>query len=657
MIKKLTFLCLMLAAMTGLMAQNNNSHGTKDAHRGIYNRIHGNAKDINFNTSDIQFWCGTGDNEATVIIAWDDYATPTALVWGVRWNSSDEDVVAISLIDSIATYDSRFSYDFDGGSISNVEYTENGETMSSSINYWCYYLNGEWAMLGYGAQPVEDGDVIEMSGDCMFGMTNATAAIDPNASVDPGEDTVARPEDFSIAASDILYWVGMGTNEAVIAVTWAAPDTAMAWGVRFDGDTITLQSAMDSIACHDYRFSYIPGSWGIDDIVYDDYRGTHLSLNQSEGYNYWWSNINGNACSFAYDAQPIVNGDFMKWGDPTCGIVVDTMWGYPSEIAWQVPVFSVSQLVSGPFCGAAETEGSEAIAYTDARIKGWATGCEIVYGPENITVAGSPLVSYGEASAALGACDNNNLNVVSLGDGGMATLTFDHAITNGEGPDFAIFENSFNDNFLELAFVEVSTDGERFVRFPATSLTSACQGVGGMGGIDPTYIDNLAGKYRVGFGTGFDLEQLRDSIGINIDSIVYVRVVDVVGSIDEEYATYDQYGHIVVDPFPTNSYSTGFDLDGACVLNWLDDGGNEEPEGINSVVAGGLNLYPNPAQDYVTITVAEEGQHVVAIYDMAGRQLQHTVFAGNQVNLGLAGMANGVYMVSVDGTTVKLIKK
>lgn len=652
MIKKTILFCLALASCVGLMAQSNNQmHRTDKAGRGIYNRIQRNAKDITFNTSDIQFWCGNGTNQGTVIVAWDDMDTPVALVWGVRWNGN---AVASDLLDSIVAYDSRFSYT-PGSFIGDVEYTENGETYSSDINYWCFYLNGAWAMNTYETQDVVNGDVIEMSGSCMFGMTTASPAIDPNASVDPGQDTVDRPEDFNIATSDILYWVGQGANQAVIAVTWANPDTAMAWGVRFDGDTIMLQAAMDSIACHDYRFTYVPGALGIDDIIYNDYLGTRFALDQSQGYNYWWSNINGTACSFSYDAQPIANGDFMKWGDPTCGIVVDTMWGYPSEIAWQVPVVSVTPLVSGPFCGAAGTEGSQAIEYSDSRIKGWATACELVLGPENITVQDSPVVSYGDSTQAIGPCTDNNLNVVSLGDGGMATLTFAHAISNGEGPDFAIFENSFNDNFLELAFVEVSTDGQRFVRFPATSLTSSCHGVGGIGGIDPTYINNLAGKYRTGFGTGFDLEDLRDSTGINIDSIVYVRVIDVVGTIDPDYATFDQYGHIVVDPFPTDSYSSGFDLDGVCVLNW----NYQEPETPESITIADdqlISLYPNPAADQVTITVAD-GLHALVLYDVTGRELQHSTFSGSQLTVNLQHISNGIYILRVDGNAQRLAIK
>jgi len=59
------------------------------------------------------------------------------------------------------------------------------------------------------------------------------------------------------------------------------------------------------------------------------------------------------------------------------------------------------------------------------------------------------------------------------------------------GFDFAVFENSFNDSFLELAFVEVSSDGINFVRFPATSNTQTDVQITGFGTIDPTYINNL----------------------------------------------------------------------------------------------------------------------------------------------------------------------
>ena len=51
---------------------------------------------------------------------------------------------------------------------------------------------------------------------------------------------------------------------------------------------------------------------------------------------------------------------------------------------------------------------------------------------------------------AIGAPGNG---VVSLGDGGYALLTFEKPIKNGID-DFAIFENSFSDTFLELGLVD-----------------------------------------------------------------------------------------------------------------------------------------------------------------------------------------------------------
>ena len=61
--------------------------------------------------------------------------------------------------------------------------------------------------------------------------------------------------------------------------------------------------------------------------------------------------------------------------------------------------------------------------------------------------------------------------MVSLGKGGSITLSFDPPVSNGDGWDFAVFENGFEDTFLELAYVEVSSDGVVFVRFDNASLT------------------------------------------------------------------------------------------------------------------------------------------------------------------------------------------
>jgi len=228
---------------------------------------------------------------------------------------------------------------------------------------------------------------------------------------------------------------------------------------------------------------------------------------------------------------------------------------------------------AGPFAPPAGQPGSAAIPRDDAAFVAWAADVEIVRGPVDITVPDGAVAGYGSEADAIGPADADadlleTFPVVSLGDGGTATATFAVPVADGPGPDFAVFENGFNDTFLELAFVEVSSDGVHFARFPAASLTQTATQVGNFdaGGVDATNIHNLAGKYRAGFGTPFDLAEIHD-LRVNTAAITHVRIVDAVGSIDPALATRDASGRIVNDPFSTPYDSGGFDLDAVGVLH------------------------------------------------------------------------------------------
>lgn len=306
----------------------------------------------------------------------------------------------------------------------------------------------------------------------------------------------------------------------------------------------------------------------------------------------------------------------------------------------------------GPFCGAVGTEGCNAVAYSSNAIVGWATGCTVVRGPVDIVAPDGPRVRYGNESFGIGPATQATTSAVSLGDGGTATLTFAEPIRNIDGPDFAVFENSFSDGFLELAFVEVSSDGNRFVRFPATSLTQTARQISGNGPVDPTYINNLAGKYRVGFGTPFDLEELRDSSAIDINNITHVRIVDAVGSIDPQFGTRDAHGNLINDPFPTLSYSAGFDLDGIAVLNTA--------SGIAVDIADGqtrINVYPNPASDNINIVLDQEETVNAVIYDMSGRKIRDIQLHSGINSVDISNLSNGVYILRADGYVQKVVKR
>jgi len=231
-------------------------------------------------------------------------------------------------------------------------------------------------------------------------------------------------------------------------------------------------------------------------------------------------------------------------------------------------------------------EGSLGISASSPLFQGWAsTVVDFNPGPQDIANPGGPVANVGSPSAALGAISSS---VVSLGDGGWITLGFDAPIANGAGFDFAVFENGFLMGavgtylaYLELAFVEVSSDGENFFRFPSTSLTQTDAQVGGFGPLDARDLDNLAGKHIGGYGTGFDLDDL---VGVSplldVNNVIQVRIIDVVGSIDPAFGSYDSHGNIINDPYATPFGSSGFDLAGVGVINFASPAAVPEPSSL-----------------------------------------------------------------------------
>jgi hypothetical protein len=209
---------------------------------------------------------------------------------------------------------------------------------------------------------------------------------------------------------------------------------------------------------------------------------------------------------------------------------------------------------------AADQPGSSAIAKGDTRFVAWATGYVMPF-----DVGSDVDDGYGDPEQALGPAEGNALEVTSLGNGGSLVLTFARPLRDGPGFDFAVFENSFSDDFLELAFVEVSSDGAHFVRFDCAYLGS--EPVSQYGTQRSELIGGLAGKYRAGFGTPFDLAQLQGKAAVrsgdvDLQAITHVKVIDIIGDGSEA----DSFGHPIYDPTPTVG-SGGFDLDAIGVLN------------------------------------------------------------------------------------------
>ncbi len=254
-----------------------------------------------------------------------------------------------------------------------------------------------------------------------------------------------------------------------------------------------------------------------------------------------------------------------------------------SLLAFLLPV-AVSQ--AGPF-------DSHLDAGVDpASIAAWATTV-VDYSPTSEVDLGS----FGDASEGLGAADGV---IVSLGDladptgggegPGSITVGFQATIVDGPGADFAVFENAFDFTFdpnvnpdivfAELAFVEVSSNGTDFARFPATSLNIEPDPNNpdpdrdlhvpfgrDFAGANTTNIENLAGVNLTLTGTPFDLSELASDPlvtggSVDLNAIQFVRLVDIPG----DGSVVDSLGNPILDTWHTTG-SGGMDLDAVGAIN------------------------------------------------------------------------------------------
>ena len=305
------------------------------------------------------------------------------------------------------------------------------------------------------------------------------------------------------------------------------------------------------------------------------------------------------------------------------------------------------------FAPAAGHWGTTAIPKDSSCFLSWASGCFVHRGFQDISNHSLGIATVGDSSFAIGKADGM---VVSLGDSGVATLTFQNPIIDGTGFDFAVFENAFTDSFLELGFVEVSSDGQKFFRFPATSNTQDTLQITNAGSVDATKLNNLAGKYRVFYGTPFDLQELSGISGLDLQHITHIRIVDVIGCIQEAFATYDKNGNKINDPWKTPFSSGGFDLDAVGVIH-------QDASGVENKFANSneqFSIYPNPAKQSLVISHLSLAK-TIEICNLLGSVVQSVILSDSKestiTNLNISYLNNGIYFLKIsDGINISTQK-
>lgn len=585
----------------------------------LFSAIHSFAQ---ISPKEIKYWVGSGADTAYLAIDFVGY-TPASRVWGYLY---DGNKTVTDLLNDVNTADAaidlKVTTEID--SIYAGPWTKGNNTDTST---WNVYV-GDLSLAAWTASDV----TASLVNGTVYG--TAFNKDEPSGATVPTPATLVvymeTPLYHDASIENVKFFVGEGDLTTVILVDFKNPylKKSLAFGVNYTTGE-TLKDALGTIATAYDDFSFDAATY-LNGITFD----TLSSAAPASYFSIYSNDLTDNLGSFSNSGlSQVIEEDFYYSFVISGGHTANDLR----------PVFSP----------AAEEQGTQAIAKDSSVIVAWASGVSITRGfiqidDESKLDKGVNTASYGEDTDAEGT----SAGVVSLGDAGVALVTFDTPIANGEGADFAIFENSFSSVFLELAFVEVSSDGVNFFRFPSVSLTDTSTQIGSFGSLDPKNLYNLAGSFKKDFGTPFDLEDLKGTAGLDLDAITHVKIIDVIGTIDPQFASKDSQGNIVNDPYPTAFWSGGFDLDGIAVLN------ENKVAALSSQEEKSIQVYPNPAISTVHISLTNSA--LVSIYNMNGAVVyaEELSEGTNELSIETIGLTSGMYFVqTAEGVVSKLIIK
>ena len=72
--------------------------------------------------------------------------------------------------------------------------------------------------------------------------------------------------------------------------------------------------------------------------------------------------------------------------------------------------------------------------------------------------------------------------------------------------------------------------------------------------------------------------------------------------------------------------------------------------GVNENVCNAMNVYPNPANDFIFINLNESSE--ISIFDLLGNEVLHTITNGK---VDVSSLKNGIYFLKADGKTEKVL--
>ena len=299
-------------------------------------------QDATIDPADIQYWIGEGENQVVVALSWCSN-TETALAWGYRF---DGEATVFQALTDIAAADSRLTVI--GSAPTNITYVDDEYDLTMCPNpdaQWgdpdydvpMHSVNGLMGQNMMAEEPIHNNDFVKIGGYACGIMSEDWTTISWPTEIIPATDPNAVI-DATISADEILFWIGEGENEVVVALSWCSyTEAALAWGYRFDGEATVFQ-ALTAIAAADSRLTVIGDAPSNITYVDGEYDLTMCPNPDAQwgdpDYDVPMHSVNGLMGMNMMAEEPIHNNDFVKIGGYACGIM-SADW---TTIAWVQPI-------------------------------------------------------------------------------------------------------------------------------------------------------------------------------------------------------------------------------------------------------------------------------------------------------------------------------
>ena len=112
---------------------------------------------------------------------------------------------------------------------------------------------------------------------------------------------------------------------------------------------------------------------------------------------------------------------------------------------------------------------------------------------------------------------------------------------------------------------------------------------------------------------------------------------------------YDNYYKKDVEPFVNDGYPV-FDSE---KIPALDINGTI---GVDETIAEVyVEIYPNPASDFVRVSTVNGQQSTVRVYNTLGMLVEEIEMNSNEIDINISDYKSGMYFIDVDGTISKIV--